>query len=81
MLTEISGSRELSAVVGVAEDEKWFTSCGEFIFIFVPERTVLFRLVTHSKVVSNFDSESDYDSDAYFAIAPPEMPISLRSSL
>ena len=65
----------------MAEDKKWLTSCGEIIFVFVPEGTVLFRLVTHSKTVSNFDSEADFDSDAYFAIAPPETPISLKSSL
>ena len=38
---------------------------------------MLFRLHAHSK----FDSESDSDSDAFFAIAPPEIPISLRFSL
>ena len=42
---------------------------------------MLFRLVAHSKIVSNFDSESDFDSDAYFEITLPETPISLRSSL
>ena len=46
---------------------------------------MLFRLVGHSslgsKIVSNFDSESDFDYDAYFVIAPLEKPISLRSSL
>ena len=46
---------------------------------------MLFRLVVHShwppKVVSNFDFESDFDSNACFTIAPLETPISLRSSL
>ena len=42
---------------------------------------MLFRLVAHSKVISNFDSESDFDSDAYLPIAPPETSKSLRSSL
>ena len=58
-----------------------FTRCSEIIFVFIPERTVLFRLVIHSKIISNFDSESDLDSDAYLEIMPPEIPISLRSSL
>ena len=44
-------------------------------------RTMVFRLVAHYKIVYNVDSESDFDSDAYIAIAPPETPISLRSSL
>ena len=46
---------------------------------------VLLRLVVRSTLGStfgpNFDSDSDFDSDAYFAIAPPETPISLRSIL
>ena len=46
---------------------------------------MLFRQLVHSTMGStfglNFDSESDFDSYAYFAIAPPETPISLRSSL
>ena len=42
---------------------------------------MLFRLDGHSKVVSNFDSESDFDSDAYFAIVPSETPIRLKFSL
>ena len=42
---------------------------------------MLFRLLARSKFDSKFDSETDFDSDAYFAIAPPETPISLRSSL
>ena len=37
----------------------------------------MFYLHAHSK----FDYESDSDSEAYFAIAPPETPTSLRSSL
>ena len=53
----------------------------EIFFVFIPERTVFFRLVTHSKFVSNFDSDYDFDSDAYFAVVPPETPISLRPSL
>ena len=60
---------------------KQFTCRCETNFVFIPERTVLFRLVAHSKIVSNFDSESDFDSDAYLAVAPPETPISLRFSL
>ena len=43
---------------------------------------MLFGLLVHStfdtKIVSNFDSESDVDSDAYFAVAAPETPISLK---
>ena len=42
---------------------------------------MMFRLVAHSKIVSNFDSKSDFDSNAYFPIAPPDTPISLWSSL
>ena len=53
------------------------------MFVFLPERTVLFRLASRSlqKVVSNFYLEPNFDSDAFFAIAPPETLISLRSSL
>ena len=52
---------------------------GEEWYIFV------LRLVVHSILGStfgpNFDSEVDFDSDAYFAIAPPKTSINLRSSL
>ena len=45
----------------------------------VPElsRMVMFYLHAHSK----FEYESDSDSEGYFAIAPPETPTRLRSSL
>ena len=46
---------------------------------------VLFPLLANStlgsKTVSNFDSDLTSDFDAYSAIAPPETPISVRSSL
>ena len=50
------------------------------IFVVIPGRTVLFRLLAHT-FDSNFDNESDSDSDAYITITPPETPISLISSL
>ena len=42
---------------------------------------MLFCLLAHFNFDPKFDSESDSDSDAYLAIAPPETPISLRSNL
>ena len=46
---------------------------------------MLFCFLAHStfdsKIASSFDSKSEFDSDAYFAVAPPETPISLRFSL
>ena len=52
--------------------------CSEIICIFVAERTVLLRLVVYSKRCLHIGL---HISDGYFAIAPPETPISLRSSL
>ena len=47
-------------------------------FVFVSERTVLLRLVVHSKGCFHIGL---HISDDYFAITPPETSISLRSSL
>ena len=78
----LNARTRLDSVVGVY-------LCSGIILVFISEWMVAFRVVVHSPLGfvlgstfgSDFDYESDFDSEAYFAIAPPETPISLRSSL
>ena len=48
----------------------------QIVFVVLELKSIVqFHLLAQYK----FDSESDSDSDAYFAIRSPETPISLRS--
>ena len=79
LLTEISESWRTS-VIGVVEVKIKMT-LGKMFLLSLPscgQRMMWFALQVHSKSCLRFGL---HISDDYFAIKPPETPISLRSSL
>ena len=83
LVSEISGSWRTS-VIGVvkAKTKKILRKLFLLLFPSCRERMMLFALLDHSKRFYEGGLHfGPHISDDYFAIAPPETPIRLRSSL